>query len=118
MGKRTITSPISRVLVGAVSLSKYVFTKMQFVCIVAPEQPLVTVQRIDSTSVMVSWTLSNGNEGIDFYLVTYRKLKDRSDEKTINTTKTEIKITGLEPDVEYEFVVSKCASLSIIYIPC
>ena len=89
---------------------------MQFVCIVAPEQPLVTVQRIDSTSVMVSWTLNNGNEGIEFFLVTYRKLKDGSDEKTINTTKTEILITGLEPDVEYEFVVSECALLSISYM--
>lgn len=89
---------------------------MQFVYILAPEQPLVTVQRIDSTSVMVSWTLNNGNQGIEFFLVTYRKLKDGSDEKTINTTETEIKITGLEPDVEYEFVVSECVSLSIKYI--
>ncbi|XP_078355358.1 ephrin type-A receptor 4-like, partial [Oculina patagonica] len=71
----------------------------------APEQPVVTVQRIDSTTVMVSWTLKNGNEGIDYFLVTYRKLNDGSDENTINTTKTELEITGLEPDVEYEFVV-------------
>lgn len=78
------------------------------VLILAPEQPVVTVQRIDSTTVKISWTLKNGNEGIDYFLVTYRKLKDGSDEKTINTTKTELEITGLEPDVEYEFVVSVC----------
>lgn len=76
--------------------------------ILAPEQPVVTVQRIDSTTVMVSWTLPNDNEAIDYFLVTYRKLKDGSDEKTINTTETELEITGLEPDVEYEFVVSVC----------
>ena len=65
---------------------------------------MVTVKRIDSTSVIVSWTVDN--EGIHYFLVTYRKLADGSDERTINTTQTEIEITGLEPGVEYEFEVS------------
>ncbi|XP_020600982.1 ephrin type-A receptor 4-like [Orbicella faveolata] len=72
----------------------------------APEKPEVTIRRTDSTSVIVSWTLNNGNEGIHYYLVTYRKLSDGSDEHTINTTQTKIEITGLEPGVEYEFEVS------------
>ncbi|KAJ7379761.1 Ephrin type-A receptor 5 [Desmophyllum pertusum] len=71
----------------------------------APEQPMVTVKRIDSTSVTVSWILKNGNGGILYFLVTYRKLEDGSDEHTINTTENEIIITGLDPGVEYEFVV-------------
>lgn len=74
--------------------------------ILAPEKPEVTIRRIDSTSVIVSWTLNSGNEGIHYFLVTYRKLSDGSDKHTINTTQTEIKITGLEPGVEYEFEVS------------
>lgn len=72
----------------------------------APDQPVVTVQRIDSTSVNVSWNLKTGHEGILFFLVRYRKLGDGADNyHTINTTKAYIKVTGLEPDVEYEFVV-------------
>ena len=75
--------------------------------VLAPDKPVVTVQRIDSTSVNVSWTLKNGNKGIQYFLVTYRKLEDGSGNgHIINTTKTYIKITGLEPGVEYEFVVS------------
>ena len=100
---------LSSYLFHSFFLELNIFIKMQFVYILAPKQPVVTVQRIDSTSVVVSWTLKNGNGGIaDYFLVTYRKLKDGSDEKTINTTKTELEITGLEPDVEYEFVVSVC----------
>ena len=72
-----------------------------------PDQPVVTVQRIDSTSVNVSWTLKTGHEDINFFLVRYRKILDSADNyHTINTTKTYIKITGLEPDVKYEIVVS------------
>lgn len=83
---------------------------------------MVTVRRIDSTSVTVSWTLKNGNEGIHYFLVTYRKLTDGSDEHTINTTKTEVEITGLEPGVEYEFEVSvqlwSQLHLAVLLITC
>jgi len=79
---------------------------LTFVYILAPEKPQVTITRIDSTSVIVSWTLNSGNEGIHYFLVTYRKLSDGSDEHRINTTQTEIEITGLEAGVEYEFEVS------------
>lgn len=86
--------------------SFFLLLNLTFVYILAPEKPEVTIRRIDSTSVIVSWTLNNGNEGIHYYLVTYRKLSDGSDEHTINTTQTKIEITGLEPGVEYEFEVS------------
>ena len=56
--------------------------------------------------MIVSWTVNSGNEGIHYFIVTYRKLSDGSDEHKINTTQTEIEITGLEPGVEYEFEVS------------
>lgn len=66
----------------------------------------MTVRRIDSTSIRVWWTLKNGHEGIHYFLVTYYKLEDGSDRHTKNTTKTNITIDGLDPDAEYEFVVS------------
>lgn len=76
------------------------------ILISAPEQPIVTVRRIDSKSIHVSWTLKNGNEGIQYYLVTYYQLKDGSDRHTMNTTETELTVNGLEPGAEYKFVVS------------
>ena len=86
--------------------SFFLLLNLTFVYILAPEKPQVTITRIDSTSVIVSWTLNSGNEGIHYFLVTYRKLSDGSDEHRINTTQTEIEITGLEAGVEYEFEVS------------
>ena len=71
-----------------------------------PGQPVVTITRIDSTTVRVSWTVNNGHEGIQFFLVEYYKKEDGSDRHTKNTTETEITIRGLDPDAEYEFVVS------------
>ncbi|KAJ7347154.1 Ephrin type-A receptor 5 [Desmophyllum pertusum] len=41
----------------------------------APEQPMVTVKRIDSTSVTVSWILKNGNGGILYFLVTLPQIR-------------------------------------------
>lgn len=66
----------------------------------------MTIARIDSTTVRVSWTLKNGHEGVQFFLVVYYKKEDGSDRHTKNTTETEITIHGLDPDAEYEFVVS------------
>lgn len=66
----------------------------------------MTITRIDSTTVRVSWTLKNGHEGVQFFLVVYYKKEDGSDRHTKNTTETEITIHGLDPDAEYEFVVS------------
>lgn len=82
----------------------FLILNLTCVYLLAPEKPVVTVRRIDSTSVTVSWTVDS--EGIHYFLVTYRKLADGSDQHTINTTQTEIEITGLEPGVEYEFEVS------------
>lgn len=72
----------------------------------APGQPVVTVTRIDSTSVRVSWTLVNGHDSIEYFLVRYYKLEDGSNRHTKNTTETSITINGLDPDAEYRFVVS------------
>lgn len=70
-----------------------------------PGQPEVSVKRIDSTTVRVSWTLENGNEGILYSLVTYYPVNDKSERLTKNTTESAIIIEGLQPDVEYQFLV-------------
>ena len=72
----------------------------------APEQPIVTVKRLDSTSIRVSWKLKNGNKGIKYFLVMYHPAGRESEKITKNTTKMELTVNGLEPDTEYEFVVS------------
>lgn len=72
----------------------------------APEQPIVTVKRLDSTSIRVSWKLKNGNKGIKYFLVMYHPTGRESEKITKNTTKMELTVNGLEPDTEYEFVVS------------
>ena len=41
----------------------------------APEQPIVTVQRLDSTSVRVSWKLMNGKKGWAFLLLFFLGLE-------------------------------------------
>ncbi|CAH3018214.1 unnamed protein product [Porites evermanni] len=71
----------------------------------APEQPIVTVKRLDSTSIRVSWKLKNGNKGIKYFLVMYHPAGRESEKITKNTTKMELTVNGLEPDTEYEFVV-------------
>ena len=85
----------------------------------------MTITRIDSTSVRVSWTLKNGQEGVQFFLVEYYKKEDGSDKHTKNTTETEITIHGLDPDAEYEFVVSISflpflffSSISFLFLEC
>lgn len=64
------------------------------------------MERIDSTSVRVSWNLKNRNVGVHYFSVTYYPLKDKSDRRIKNTTESAITIDGLQPDVEYQFVVS------------
>lgn len=71
-----------------------------------PGKPELTVKRIDSTSVRVSWNLKNGNEGIHYFLVTYYPLEDKFDRHIKNTTESAITIDGLQPDVVYQLVVS------------
>lgn len=78
----------------------------------APGQPIVTVQRLDSTSVRVSWKLNNGKKGIQYFLVTYHPVGRRSERLTKNTTKMELTVNGLEPDTEYEFVVSSISMVA------
>ncbi|XP_029193980.2 ephrin type-B receptor 1-B-like isoform X1 [Acropora millepora] len=70
-----------------------------------PGKPELTVKRIDSTSVRVSWNLKNGNEGIHYFLVTYYPLEDKFDRHIKNTTESAITIDGLQPDVVYQLVV-------------
>ena len=78
----------------------------------APEQPIVTVKRLDSTSIRVSWKLKNGNKGIKYFLVMYHPVGRESEKITKNTTKMELTVNGLEPDTEYEFVVSNVSMVA------
>ena len=70
---------------------------------------MVSVRRISSSSVLVSWRMKNANNGgVYYYLVTYYRTDDESDKHTLNTTDTEATISGLQPGASYKFAVGVC----------
>ncbi|XP_028518730.1 ephrin type-B receptor 2-like isoform X1 [Exaiptasia diaphana] len=56
---------------------------------------------MSSTSLLVSWTLTEKNGIIIFYQISYYPVADQSNKYLLNTSESSIAITGLTMGIEY-----------------
>ncbi|KAK2547910.1 Ephrin type-A receptor 5 [Acropora cervicornis] len=69
-----------------------------------PSKVQVSFQQLSGAAVRISWRLESTNGRLVAYYLTYTRLDDEKDSKTIKTTKTEVILTGLKLGKTYSFV--------------
>ncbi|XP_044164789.1 ephrin type-A receptor 7-like isoform X1 [Acropora millepora] len=70
-----------------------------------PSKAQVFFEQLSDTVVRISWRLDSANGILLAYYLTYTRVDDTKDSKTIKTTKTEVILTGLKLGKTYSFVV-------------
>ena len=76
-------------------------------CSVVPGRPEVSIQQEEDASVALSWKLKCDDNGIiQEYHVSYFRVDEKSEIKTLNTEETKVRIENLAPGKTFEFQVS------------
>ncbi|XP_015760258.1 PREDICTED: ephrin type-A receptor 4-like isoform X3 [Acropora digitifera] len=71
-----------------------------------PSKVQISFEQLSDTMVRISWTLDSANGILLAYYLTYIRVDDTKDSKTIKTTKTEVILTELKVGKTYSFVVA------------
>ncbi|XP_044164832.1 angiopoietin-1 receptor-like isoform X2 [Acropora millepora] len=71
-----------------------------------PSKVQISFEQLSGTEVRVSWRLDSANGILLAYYLTYTRVDDTKDSKTIKTTKTEVILTELKVGNTYSFVVA------------
>ena len=75
-------------------------------CSIVPGRPEVSIQQEEVASVALSWKLKCKNGIIQEYHVSYFRVDDKSENKTMNTEETKVRIENLAPGKTFEFQAS------------
>ncbi|KXJ22590.1 Tyrosine-protein kinase receptor Tie-1 [Exaiptasia diaphana] len=90
----------SEVIMVLCQLRKLALFRMQLLLSV-PGAPSLKITFMSSTSLLVSWTLTEKNGIIIFYQISYYPVADESNKYLLNTSESSIAITGLTMGIEY-----------------